>query len=294
MIYSMTGFGRAEGRRGKMVLRVEVRSLNNRHLKVSTKVSETAAFFESRIEAIVKRRVSRGSVYVNIDCAAASDEAEYEFNLPVLRSYYDALAQAYRELGRTDDPPLAELVNLPGVLRKVEDGLAEESALARRLEELTEQALAELVAMRRTEGEHLKAEIEARCDRLMALLSEVQERAPRAVDDYRRRLTERVREMLRGVDANLECPDCYREVALFAERCDVAEEVARLKSHVEQLRQSLSGDGPAGRKMEFIAQEMFREANTMASKSNDTDMVRLVVDIKSEVDKIREQIANVE
>ncbi len=294
MINSMTGYGRAEGQHEHIVLRVEVRSVNNRGLKVSTKSSDAVAFFESQVEAIVKRHVTRGSVYVSLDCATAEDATEYEFNRPLLRSYLEELKRIHVELGRDQDVPILELINLPGVLQKATDAVGDEGAVRAQLAVLLEEALVNMKEMRRTEGEHLKRDLEERCEQLSALLAQVEERAPEAIEAYRKRLTERIVGMLKSVDVEADNPDFYREVALFAERSDVAEEISRLKSHIEQFRESLGSNEPVGRKIEFIAQEMFREANTMGSKANDTGMVRLVVDIKGEVDKMREQVANVE
>jgi len=294
MINSMTGFGRAEGQHGNMVFRVEVRSVNNKGLKVQNRLADAVSFFESDIEGVVKRHVDRGTVYVTIECVSAQEQTEYEFNMDALRSYHVALRKIHQELGKTDDVPILELVNLPGVLQKATDLVGDDDNVRKLLSELVEQALNGLAEMRRVEGENLARDLQQRCEGLLELLAGVEARAPQAVNEYRERLTDRIAEMLKpmGVEANNQ--EFYREVAIFAERSDVAEEIARLKSHVEQLLASLDAADPVGRKIEFIAQEMFREANTMASKSNDTAMVQTVVDIKGEIDRVREQVLNVE
>ena len=294
MIKSMTGFGRTEAHDGTVVYRVEVRSVNNKFIKVHAKVAESLSFYESEIEQVIKRFVSRGSVYVTIECASAEPEPEYEFNLPALRAYHSALERVHHELGSDDGVPILELVNLPGVLQKAGSAVGDVDRVRDRLTKLLEEALAGMEHMRKAEGANLHVEIEQRCGRLRELLAAVRERAPKAVADYRERLTSRIAGMLSPTGVKVDNQDFYREVAIFAERSDVAEEVARLESHVEQLLSSMTSPEPVGRKLEFITQEMFREANTMASKANDTEMVQTVVDVKGEVDRIREQTLNVE
>jgi len=290
----MTGFGRAESQLGPVAYHVEVRSVNHKFLKVMTKLSDPLSFFESDVEGVVKRHLARGTVYVTIDCQSVSTEPEYEFNLDALRSYHAALRKIHRDLGSDDQVPILELVNLPGVLQRTSDSIAESDGLRELLTQLLERALAELQTMREAEGAALKRDVEARCERLREFLDVVRQRAPIAVDEYRQRLTERITEMLKPTGAKVDGQDFYREVAIFAERSDVAEELARLESHVEQLLAAMEDAEPVGRKLEFISQEMFREANTMASKANDAELVRVMVDVKGEVDRIREQIQNVE
>ena len=290
----MTGFGRAESQLGPVAYRVEVRSVNHKSLKVVAKLSDPLSFFEGDVEGAVKRRLARGTVYVTINCEAVRTESEYEFNLDVLRAYHAALCKIQRDLGSHDEVPLLALLNLPGVLQRASDSAGESDGLRELLSQLLERALAELKAMRETEGAALKRDVEACCERLRVLLDVVRERAPVAVDEYRQRLTQRIMEMLKPTGAQVEGQDFYREVAIFAERSDVAEELARMESHMEQLLAAMEDPEPVGRKLEFIAQEMFREANTMASKANDAELLRVMVDVKGEVDRIREQIQNVE
>ena len=294
MIHSMTGFGRAEGQHDKVVYSVEARSVNSRHLKVHTRAADPLAFFESDVEAVVKRCLARGGVYVSIGCAAARDAAEYEFNMDALRSYHDALKTIHQQLGHPDRVPILELVNLPGVLQKATDIVGDTDQARARLTTLLEEALGSLSEMRRAEGANLKRDLEERCSRLAELLRQVEARTPQAAEAYRQRLAKRIAEMLKPMDIEVQSHEFYREMALFAERSNVAEEISRLKSHAQQLMASLDGDGPVGRKLEFIAQEMFREANTLGSKCNDTEMMQLALDVKGEIDNIREQICNVE
>jgi len=294
MIKSMTGIGRAEAHEGAVVYRVEVRTVNNKFLKISTRLPEPLSFYESEVEQVVKQYATRGSVYITIECFSADPQDEYEFNMDALRSYYGALQKIHRELGSNEEVPILELVNLPGVLKKTTEAIEDTKDIRQRLTELLKEALDRMRGMRETEGANLQDDVEQRCKHLQELLTHVRARAPKAVAEYRERLTGRIAEMLKPTGTRIDSDDFYREVAVFAERSDVAEEISRIESHVEQLLSSMESPDPVGRKLEFIAQEMFREANTMAAKANDAEMARTVVDVKGEVDRIREQIANVE
>ena len=294
MIKSMTGFGRAEAHDGTVVYRVEVRAVNNKFLKIHSRIQDLLSFYESDVEQVVKQYATRGSVYIAIECLSADPRAEYEFNMDALRSYHGALQKIHRELGSNEEVPILELVNLPGVLQKTTESVEDTEGVRQKLTELLKEALDGMRGMREAEGANLQKDVEQRCRLLQELLARVRERAPKAVAEYRERLTSRIAEMLKPTGTEIDNQDFYREVAIFAERSDVAEEISRIESHVEQLLSSMESPDPVGRKLEFIAQEMFREANTMAAKANDAEMARTVVDVKGEVDRIREQIANVE
>lgn len=294
MIKSMTGFGQSEAHDGGVGYRVQVRSVNSKFLKVHAKVDDRLSFYESEVEQAVKQFAARGTVYVTIECVLPERQTEYEFNLSALRAYHSALEKIHRELGSDDEVRILELVNLPGVLQQAISAVGDVDRARDQLNALLTQAAAAMQQMRVTEGANLRAEIQTRCARLRELLKAVRAQAPKAVADYRDRLTKRIAEMLSPTGVNVDNQDFYREVAIFAERSDVAEEVARLESHIDQLLSSMESPEPVGRRLEFIAQEMFREANTMASKANDSGIIQTMVDVKGEVDRIREQVLNVE
>lgn len=294
MLRSMTGFGRAESKDEKTVLTVEIRSVNNRFLKVSTKLPDSLLAYREQWEKILKNRLSRGSVFMDIEYRLLQEPPGFQVNLETLKGYYGSLKELREELGPEGDVPLASLFSLPGICERVkvqENDLAE---LVPVFEKLVNSALDELIGMRVQEGGALEEDIVSSKERITRMLDVLEKRAPEVVSGYRDRLRKRVSNLLQGVDVELSDGELAREVAFFAERSDIAEEITRLGSHISQLEEALREDAPSGRKQEFIIQEMFREANTMGSKVSDGDMLRIVIDIKMEIEKIKEQVFNVE
>ncbi len=294
MLRSMTGFGRAESKDEKTVLTVEIRSVNNRFLKVSTKLPDSLLAYREQWEKILKNRLSRGSVFMDIEYRLLQEPPGFQVNLETLKGYYGSLKELREELGPEGDVPLASLFSLPGICERVrveENDLAE---LVPVFEKLVNSALDELIGMRVQEGGALEEDIVSSKERITRMLDVLEKRAPEVVSGYRDRLRKRVSNLLQGVDVELSDGELAREVAFFAERADIAEEITRLGSHISQLEEAIREDAPSGRKQEFIIQEMFREANTMGSKVSDGDMLRIVIDIKMEVEKIKEQVFNVE
>ena len=291
---SMTGYGEAEWKDAESVVRASVRSVNNKGFKVNLKLSEPLAAFETELENVVREQVNRGSLDVEIGCERVGGLPEYKVNAAAVISYYDHLREIQRQLGATGEVNLPALLVLPGSLEKIPEDSRISAALRERIVGTLRAALEHLVAMRGKEGERLCMEIRKSHDQIVQLLARVEERAPKMVADYQERLRERVNSLLRGAEGTVSNADLCREVALFAERCDVTEEITRLRSHLQQLEEALRSSEAVGRKLEFITQEMFREANTMASKASDPEMLRWIVDLKQEVDKIREQVMNIE
>ncbi len=294
MLRSMTGFGRAESKDEKTVLTVEIRSVNNRFLKVSTKLPDSLLAYREQWEKILKNRLSRGSVFMDIEYRLLQELPGFQVNLETLKGYYGSLKELREELGPEGDVPLASLFSLPGICERVkvqEEDLAE---LVPVFEKLINSALDELIGMRVQEGGALEEDIVSSKERIARMLDVLEKREPEVVSGYRDRLRKRVSNLLQGVDVELSDGELAREVAFFAERSDIAEEITRLGSHISQLEETLREDAPSGRKQEFIIQEMFREANTMGSKVSDGEMLRIVIDIKMEVEKIKEQVFNVE
>ena len=291
MIHSMTGFGSASGQVDGVEYAVEIRSVNNRYFKISMKLPDSFSEAESEIEKLLRIRLERGSVTLSVRMKVADDQAAYRVNEAVVRRYLEQL----RILETDGDPTLridlGTLLQLPGCCEP--PPLAE---LVQRtkagLMALISQALDALVEMRAREGEALRDDLLKNCDMLEENLRLAAERAPQVVADYQQRLAGRVKELVDEVKVRIDDEHLAREVAIFAERCDIAEEIARLTGHLDQFRSAVERDGAVGRKLDFIAQEMLREANTIGSKANDAEIARACVEIKTGIDRIKEQVQN--
>jgi uncharacterized protein (TIGR00255 family) len=293
MLRSMTGFGSAAGQIEGVEYAVEIRSVNNRYLKTSVKLPEPWSSAEADIDAMLRRRLQRGTVTLTVRMRLPADKAASRINTTALLDYLDQLRPVEADANPMLRVDLASLMLLPGVceppsiqelLDRTREGLVG----------LIEQAVDALVEMRSREGEALRADLLANCDAIESGLAAVGELAPAVVRDYQERLTQRVADLLQAGKVSIDQDQLAREVAVFAERSDVAEEVTRLTGHIEQFRQNAGAGDPVGRKLDFIAQEMLREANTIASKASSGEIARIVVDIKTAVDRIKEQVQNVE
>jgi uncharacterized protein (TIGR00255 family) len=293
MLRSMTGFGSAAGQVESVSYVVEVRSVNNRYLKISCKLPDFLAATESEIETLVRHRVQRGTLTLSVQTRLPEDRAAGRVNTAVLSNYLDQLRMIDVEGNPMLRVDLAALMQLPGVCEPPSlEGLVESTRDG--LLALVAQAIEDLAKMRRKEGDNLKADLLGNCDETERNLAAIAEVAPKVVVDYHDRLALRVAELTRAAKINIDEDMLAREVAIFADRCDIAEEITRLRAHVEQFRQTVDSPEPAGRKLDFIAQEMLREANTIASKANSAEIGRHVVDIKTAIDRIKEQVQNVE
>ncbi|MFP4053623.1 MAG: YicC/YloC family endoribonuclease [Phycisphaerae bacterium] len=293
MLRSMTGFGSATGSIGGVDYSVEVRSVNNRYFKPNIKLPDSWSGAEADIEQILRRRLSRGSVTLAVRMKVPDEQAACTIRIGVLESY----AQQLKQIEAGGDPSmridLTGLLELPGVMEP--PSMTEIIENTREgLFGLIDQAVENLLTMRQTEGEALKTDLLENCGVIERNLAIIAQRAPRVVDDYHEKLRLRVEELARQAKLNLDPDALSREVALFADRSDIAEEINRLTGHVDQFRESTDSPEPAGRKLDFIAQEMLREANTIASKANDAEIGRLVVEIKTAIDRIKEQVQNAE
>ncbi|MFW6062147.1 MAG: YicC/YloC family endoribonuclease [Planctomycetota bacterium] len=291
----MTGYGSASGAVEDVEYSVEVRTVNNRYFKCSSRLPEVWAGAEADMERRIRGRVSRGSITLRVGMRVSQEQAAYRVNTEVLTHYLDQLRVMEIEADPNLRIDLATVLQLPGVtepppleevVEQTRDGLMN----------LLDQALDGLVEMRVTEGQALEADFRKHLDVIRERLDRVASRAPDVVQEYHQRLTERVNELTRQARINIDQENLAREVAIFAERSDIAEEVSRLGGHLEQFQETLASDEPVpvGRKLDFISQEMLREANTIASKSSDVEIARLIVEIKSSIDRIKEQVQNVE
>ena len=292
MIKSMTGYGSAKGTAAGLALSVELKSVNNRYLDVSVKLPRTLMFAEEPVRSAVAKHITRGKVDVFITAdASQSDSVEVRVNEALLRGYISALGEVRDKFSLTDDMSLMSLCRLPEVLsteRRELDAVELTSGLLAILEE----ALSGYDAMRGREGEKLRDDVLGRIDEIGRLTGIVEERSPQTVAEYRARLEQKLRETLEGM--SVDDSRILTECAIFADRVAVDEETVRLRSHLDQLTALVNGESPVGRKMDFLIQELNRESNTIGSKCQSADIARVVVDLKSEIEKIREQIQNVE
>ena len=292
MIKSMTGYGGAKGSAEGLSVSIELKSVNNRYLDVSVKLPRTMLFAEEPIKAAVGRHISRGKVdvFVTVD-QSASDDMEVRVNEPLLKGYIEALSAAAEKFGLQNDMTVMSLCRLPDVL-STDRREIESSALMTGITEILERALTEYDAMRLREGEKLRDDVLARLETISRLTGLVEENAPKTVAEYRARLEQKLQEVL--ATANIDESRVLTEAAIFADKIAVDEETVRLRSHISQLRGLTNGESPAGRKMDFLIQELNREANTIGSKCQNADIAHVVVELKAEIEKIREQIQNVE
>ena len=292
MIKSMTGYGGAKGSAEGLSVSIELKSVNNRYLDVSVKLPRTMLFAEEPIKAAVGRHISRGKVdvFVTVD-QSASDDMEVRVNEPLLKGYIEALSSAAEKFGLQNDMTVMSLCRLPDVL-STDRREIDSSALMTGITEILERALTEYDAMRLREGEKLRDDVLARLETISRLTGVVEENAPKTVAEYRARLEQKLQEVL--ATANIDESRVLTEAAIFADKIAVDEETVRLRSHISQLRGLTNGESPAGRKMDFLIQELDREANTIGSKCQNADIAHVVVELKAEIEKIREQIQNVE
>ncbi len=292
MLRSMTGFGAGRARVGDEEVSVEMRSLNHKFCEVKARLPRELAALEPSITKQVKDRLARGSVEVLVRRQTATASGTVPtIDVGLAQEYARAFRELAAALGVASEVTWHHVASQPGVVRLEEKGVDAEAA-GKAVMVALEQALTALEQMRRTEGETLYTDLDTRLKLIEGWSREVAELSPRVVREYQQRLTERVAELARGVV--VEPQRLAQEVVLFAERTDIAEEVTRLASHLEQFRALMASSEPAGRRMDFLVQEMHREVNTTGSKSQHADISARVVSMKAEVERIREQVQNVE
>ncbi len=289
---SMTGFGKAELKTKSGRFTVEISSVNNRFLEISQRLPRQFFTLEPKIRDLISSRLSRGkvSVYVGFDGNDGSAEQFY-INSSAIKSYYRQLRAMKKELKVEGEITIRDLLLLPEVARPDETGL-DEAVIWRDLKRVMAKALGDLIAMRGKEGKAMALDMKKRLSMLTRQTKQVSKAAPRAVDFYREKITRRLDELL---DAPV--PDNLRieeQIALMAEKTDISEECTRFLSHIEQFTGTLKSSQPVGKRLNFILQEMNREANTISSKSTDTDISSLVISMKEQIEKVRELVQNVE
>lgn len=292
MIKSMTGYGSAKGIVEGLEISIELKSVNNRYLDTSVRMPRSFMFAEDTVKAAVQSHISRGKVdvFVSVDSSAVDDMA-VKVNEPLLRGYLDALNHISEEYLLPNDVSALSVSRFPDVL-VVEKKDVDAEAISAGIGEVAERALHDFDAMRSREGEKLRDDVLNRLDTINELVTAVEKEAPKTVEEYRARLTQRMIDVLgaAGIDENR----ILAEAAIYADHIAVDEETVRLRSHMAQLKTMINGHSPTGRKIDFLIQEFNREANTIGSKCQNSEIAHVVVDLKSEIEKIREQIQNIE
>jgi uncharacterized protein (TIGR00255 family) len=293
MIKSMTAYARAEDQTPPYNVRVEVRTFNSRHLDVALKLTHGFEPLEERIRGRIARTVARGRVDIRVQI---HDESEagvaFTVHLPRAKAYHRALVQLHQELG-SDATISVETLLAGGNMIQAVEVEKDLDAIWPRVSGCLDRALADLDAMRQVEGDNLARDFEQRLDAIEAMLAQIQEQAAGLPAIYRQRLKERIDALTHGI-VEIDETRIAQEAALLADRSDISEEIVRAKSHVQQFRDRMTDDSPAGRPLNFLLQEFNREFNTMGSKSGKADMAPIIVAVKSELEKLREQVQNVE
>ena len=289
----MTGFGDGQGQFNGVTYAVEIRAVNNRYFKAKIKLPESLAFLEEYIEKVLRENLSRGMVNYVLRLKNVPAEALFEIDEKALRVYIERLGR----LGSCSDTKcqidIGSLLSLPGIMTPALPDEQTAEQIKKVVLEVTEQAVGKVQQMRQAEGAALAADLDGRCKAIRKALKQIHARSEVVLQEYQKRLRKRADGLLAEAKLKLDEETVAREVAVFAERSDISEEVARLGSHLQQFTQSCQAGEQAGRKLDFITQEMLREANTIASKACDTEIVNWVVEIKCQIDRIKEQVQNI-
>ncbi|MGN0654739.1 MAG: YicC/YloC family endoribonuclease [Oscillospiraceae bacterium] len=292
MIKSMTGYGRAQASVDGSDILVEIKSVNNRYYDFSARLPRMYGYLEEKLKTFLSGSISRGKIEVSVSIYnnTGKDE-EITLNLDVANGYINALRNANESLGLTDDITLSQVSRFPDVfiVKKI---IEDEESVWNNIRPVAEEAVAKFVSMRETEGAKMKDDLLSRLDFILKEVEKVEIQSPKTTENYRNRLYQKLKEVLS--DNNIDEQRIVTEAAIFSEKIAVDEETVRLRSHISQFKELLETSEPVGRKLDFLVQEMNREANTIGSKAQDVAITKIVVDIKSEIEKIREQIQNIE
>jgi uncharacterized protein (TIGR00255 family) len=289
MLLSMTGHGEALVQDESASIQVEVRTVNNRFLKLNVN-SDLDAGIQSQVEALVKKHVGRGSVSVRIKSRPIGEAEPFQINESLLRSYWLQLSEI---AGGSQSVNLESLLSLPGVVEET-SSTDQRKKLWPIVQTAVEKALVNLNEMRGREGDAMKQDMLGNCQAIKTQLDSIREQAPTVVENYAKKMTDRINNLLEKYDVSIKATDLVREVGVFAERCDFSEETVRLDSHIAQFNDIIQLPDSNGRKLDFLVQEMLRETNTIGSKANDAKIATRVVEIKTAIERIREMVQNVE
>ena len=292
MINSMTGYGRCQQSIDGRDILVEIKSVNHRYFEFSARTPRAYGYLDEKLKSLVSDKISRGKVDVNVTVyTVEGKDAQVQINKALASGYVNALRSVKDELSLLDNLSLSSISRFSDIFTVVKVA-EDEEVIWQEVKQVAETALESFLQMRKAEGEKLQADISSKIDEVEKLVSKVEELAPKTVSDYKQKLFAKLNEILDG--KNVDETRVLTEVALFAEKIAVDEETVRLRSHINQFRTMLKEDKPIGRKLDFLVQEINREVNTIGSKCQDVDVTKVVVDLKSEIEKIREQIQNIE
>jgi len=293
MLNSMTGYGRSEKQNGQFACKAEVRSVNNRFIEVNTRLPKFLSALELPLKKLIKSKCSRGSfdLFLTLEKEdAAGADLEIKPNLGLAKQYFEAFKKIKDELGLAGDMPIEALLGVKDIIKT--EPLTLDTSQEEMILETVEEAMSALINMRQEEGSNLQKDLAGRLQDIHQLVQTIQERQPVVLEEYRNRLNDKIKTLTEGLE--LDETRLAQETALMADRCDISEEITRLGSHFEQFNSMFEKSGPIGRKMEFVTQEINRETNTIGSKSVDYQVSQSVIEIKSLLEKIREQIQNIE
>lgn len=290
----MTGFGDSRGQDDRLCVAVEVRSVNNRYFKIVVKSPERFQPLEGEIERVVRESISRGTVNVLLRVDGIGGSLAYRLDSAVLKAYWQELNGLSSALGQSPPRELSGLLALPGVVVEGDSTRSDPREAWPLIESTLRQALKKLREFRAAEGASMAQDLQTNLQIVGAELDQIAAKAPAIVREFRDKLHERVRELLSGSESSVQPADLIREVSIFADRCDIGEEILRLRSHIEQFQAFAREPQAQGRKLEFLTQEMVREANTIGSKANNVQVAHAVVEIKSAIERIREVVQNLE
>lgn len=292
MLKSMTGYGRAQKILSGRDILVEIRSVNHRYYEYSSRIPRTYNYIDEKLKALLKNSISRGKVDISVSINNIEGrDTQIAINKGVAEGYLNALRSVSAELNVDDDLTLSKLIKLPDIFN-VQKTPDDEEQVWNDVAEVAGEALKKFVAMRETEGEKLRSDVLAKTRLISEMVGRVEELSPLTVEAYREKLFRKLSEVLEGKDIDQQ--RIVTEAAIFSEKIAVDEETVRLKSHISQLEEMLDSGEAIGRKLDFIVQEMNRETNTIGSKAQDLNITKIVVDMKAELEKIREQIQNIE
>ncbi|MBP1556432.1 MAG: YicC family protein [Oscillospiraceae bacterium] len=293
MTRSMTGYGRSQQQLGGWDITVEIKSVNHRYFEFSSRTPRSCNYMEDKLKSLVQSRISRGKcdLYLQLAATEGNNNEVVKVNIDLAKSYLDSLKSLSEATGLPFDVSLSSLSRYPDVLTS-ERAAIDEDELWSCVSQVANEALDNFVAMRETEGARLREDILSRLETVLKLTEKVEQQSPQTVENYRNKLYQKLQTLL--ADRNVDDARVLTEAAIFADRVAVDEETVRLRSHVQQFREILSSSEPVGRKLDFLTQELNRESNTIGSKAQDAKVAAIVIELKSELEKIREQIQNIE
>jgi uncharacterized protein (TIGR00255 family) len=294
VLLSMTGFGNASGQNERFSAAAEIKAVNNRYLKVSTRFPDVLASLEPEFERLIRESIARGTVSLNLRFAPVGQGSRYHIVPEVVAAYSHQL----RQIGVQQSLPVPDwsdaILSLPGVVADELSSTVDPKEEWPLLEQTIREAIERLQEFRQREGEAMQRDLALNCDIISERVELISQRAPEVVSAYRDKVLDRVTELLKGSVASVQPNDLIREVSVFADRCDINEEITRLRCHVEEFRKVMDAPQSQGRKLDFLSQEIFREINTTGSKASNVEIAHHVVEMKAAVEKIREVLQNVE